>query len=132
MREFNFRAWDERNKIMHYSFQFIESLPSEENGCLIFTSDKQLVTTEWINNPYFRQQLKIMQYTGLKDKNGKEIYEGDVVGRDDMAYTRKVVYCPKRAAFILKDENETYFNMAFAYIVLGNIYENPELMEKKE
>ena len=69
-----------------------------------------------------------MQYTGLKDKNGKEIYEGDII----CAYDRNgsVVYDELRASYIVHDRwSEVLCHVANACEVIGNIYENPELLK---
>ncbi len=74
-----FRAWDEQKKVMHKNFQFIKSGDSE-NGWILFVSDQQPITDwlKWSQNPYFLNQIKIMQCVGI-DKTGNEIYEGDVL-----------------------------------------------------
>ena len=122
MREIKFRAWDEQNKIMHYEVEFIRS-GTEGNDWIIFKSDKQkLEEQKVLDNPYFSQQIKLMQYTGLKDKNGKEIYEGDILSKmkSGARVTEKVHYTG--GAF------HGLFNILDCEII-GNIYENGDLLK---
>lgn len=141
MREIKFRAFDEGNKIMHYDFQFIKS-GDEGNDWIIFTSDKNKLSdkTSPLQNPYFSQQLKIMQYTGLKDCTGKDIYEGDIVegfvnifstdfaGNDRHGKTLKkgyVYYDLETPSFNINFDDSIDFLTEFENIkILGNIYEN--------
>lgn len=80
------------------------------------------------------------EFTGLTDRNGKDIYEGDIVNIDGK-YTRYVVYSGEHTAFcamryIDKQQSEFtgtlgdgYGNYKRQYEVVGNIYDNPELLE---
>lgn len=93
------------------------------------------------------------QFTGLRDKHGKKIYEGDVVRRKDSAYgmedTGVVKFDCLLGAFVLESENRgrTYravfkkgfsdndgkctIDGTYSYELLGNIYDNPELLDNK-
>jgi uncharacterized phage protein (TIGR01671 family) len=77
----------------------------------------------------------LMQYTGLKDKNGKEIYEGDVIvtrlnSPDNNEESLVVEFAD--GSFKLKKENTYYyFPFLLNVEVIGNIYENPELLDNK-
>ncbi len=109
MREIKFRKWDEENKEMI------------DGDCLAFE--------EYAPLSELLTQDGIMQYTGLKDCKGKEIYEGDIVeGRIDgmgTGHKHPVVW----------DNNDATYKFGHAMLggsdveVIGNIYENPELLE---
>lgn len=85
------------------------------------------------NNILYKKDLKIMQYTGLKDKNEKEIYEGDILFESFGERYYKVVF--ENASFRAEAEGdfEEYSLdlidvVAQGCEVVGNIYENPELL----
>jgi len=125
-REIKFRAWDEGNKIMHEGVEFIRS-GTESNDWVLFKSDNQrLEDGDVLENPYFQQQIKLMQYTGLKDKNGKEIYEGDVVRWSGKVYL--IEWHDKVAGFVMQNNGIERPDVEFESEVIGNIYENPELL----
>ena len=79
---------------------------------------------------YSSDEVVLQQCTGLKDKNGKLIFEGDIIKDLCIDYICTVVW--KKAEFALKSEYGSYvgFNTP-EQEVIGNIYENPELLEVK-
>ena len=123
MREMKFRAFLKSNQVMYD----VLTLDIIDKKALIENAEKQL--KGYVN----LQAIELMQYTGLKDKNGKEIYEGDIISFGD----NKGVVFYKRAKFKVKYRyyncycfdalsDVLYFNKVE---VIGNVYENKELLK---
>lgn len=108
-REIKFRAWDITNQMWLKRF----------NANLLNIGD--------LSN------VEMNQYTGLKDKNGKEIYEGDIVILNDAEEENRCVVKYKYGSYILIDGDlrEDLSNVEDRFLeVIGNIYENKNLLEE--
>ena len=130
MREIKFRAWDEEEKCI-----------IEWNDT--FFSDMSAVT---MYQSYFSDiEMPLMQYIGRKDKNGKEIYEDDIV---DVVMLEGV--CNPSTKYLVEYHNTGFYlkckniddDIGYVEIcgyecciksmeIIGNIHENPELLEEK-
>jgi hypothetical protein len=77
----------------------------------------------------FDSDTVFMQFTGLTDKNGKEIYEGDIVAQD--GYLNREIWFEDGTYLIgIKDQSDKHFyqNIAQNVEVIGNIHQNQELL----
>lgn len=142
MRDFKFRAWDKVYKTMIYNIQRIyDGLSDEDSGIdqdKLYASNLSKSCFGYnLNDP----DIEVMQFTGLKDKNGKEIYEGDT-GKSwyDRSLIWEVYWNDDDARFWLRSGIREYGDMNCSddleagvnwleFEVIGNIYENPELLK---
>jgi hypothetical protein len=118
-RVIKFRAWDERHKKMYYDVGLL-------NGVIYLPTGKMLTTT-----------MILQQFTGLHDKTGKEIYEGDIVTDDpknydkiEKIYLHEVKFEPSLAGwlpFVYHGGNEPHLDECE---VIGNVWEDPELVNQ--
>nr|DAK24873.1 MAG TPA: YopX protein [Caudoviricetes sp.] len=123
MREIKFRAWDKKfKKWTSYSI---------DDGLVMFYDDHE----ECWEIGQGGERFILCQYIGLKDKNGRGICEGDIVNYRSWGneYNLEVVWIEEKARFGLKTK-AGHINMKLWkydwYEIIGNIYENPELLEE--
>lgn len=132
MREIKFRAWDTVEKKMKLPtlLRLSRDLPytDDNNNGKVF----QMQCNGQENVEYFNGRIELMQYTGLKDKNGKEIYEGDIIEYKSIYEWEKQPI--KKAEVVFEDgmfcPPGVIMDLSRSEII-GNIYENPELLEKE-
>lgn len=138
MRDIKFRAWDKKRKIILQvgSIDWTKRHRIEEVWC---AGDKSSLLGE---------DIELMQYTGLNDKNGKEIYEGDIVkyfGKWKGGNAVPPDFMPHRISWVMGGFHAIPMDIHTAVSshatnwkgvghtdceIIGNIYENPELLSK--
>jgi uncharacterized phage protein (TIGR01671 family) len=142
MREIKFRGWDKRTrKMIDTGFHILGETTCFDliyDYCMNHGKRKDEVGLLRINS------VVIMQYTGRKDQDGKDIYDGDIIkcngGAEDFFF--EVAWDNEQAGWIAKvdwcdgkeksyPELKWYIGWKFipVYEVIGNIYENPELIK---
>jgi uncharacterized phage protein (TIGR01671 family) len=117
-RVIKFRAWDGEKKTMYipYILSFVENKVSS------------LVLCDDGNRKYIEH--KLMQFTGLQDANGVDIYEGDFVKHDAWDYPFEIIFNNEKARFVCKMKTGlTQYISNKEVVVVGNIHENPELIK---
>ena len=121
MREFKFKAWDNRQKEIHYW----ESLKCNS------------ISVAYLFN---NTDLKLLQYIGRKDNNNVEIYEGDICKIKYSKDSQKNSLCEESVGLVeyfdssfwlnsKKDKFSVIIDISEELEVIGNIYENPELLK---
>lgn len=120
-----------------------------DGSCLIYFGSKDQTAELEIDSNYaiaveiFRDEIAVVdpatvgQYTGLKDKNGREIYEGDIIGGSngsingwEWPFKSEIKWNDEKCGF--NTPNWGYMDSTHYYNVLGNIHDNPELLKGGE
>ena len=134
MKDLKLRAWDKESKIYIYLIGFIDD--TYTNTFRIWWRDKENIV---LNSSFPRDRIILELYTGLKDKNGKEIYEGDILSSQNDSPGYDICDYKDYENLIVKwnnkhfcfdgmpdiDENSVY-NLKFIEVI-GNIHEYQNL-----
>jgi phage uncharacterized protein TIGR01671 len=127
MRPIRFRAWDKENKRMWSDVESLAFFRREVNPDKSFCG---ATITKDTGHPQFypNEQLELMQFTGLLDKNGKEIYEGDIL-KDERGHIGQVIWDDTGWAvnWTTSCDGGPQMDDYVCGEVIGNIYSNPEL-----
>lgn len=124
MREIKFRAWDKLQKKMIDPEIFSEEIAIQLGGVVGKFNGKTYDTVT--------DEFELMQFTGMKDKNGNEIYEGDIIFCELSGLNCEVVYNDCGFKYQVTSITKRPLQLAGTLVeVIGNIFENNELLRIK-
>lgn len=127
MESISFRAWDKEEKKMHK----VKTIEFSRRGARIIHL-AEVQSNGKGDHKRWHSSVKLMQSTGLKDDFGNELFEGDIFESRFSEIKYVVYWDDKLASFWIKGESKEhplYALTPFHPRILGNIYENPELLE---
>ena len=117
MNNLKFRVWDKKLKLLG------------NVSCIDFDSKKMIYHNNFVGYYAKFEDVEIMQSTGLFDKYGVEIFEGDIVRNTHTGSVGRVHWCVHNTGFFYYVEKDyTVFRAKYNLEVIGNIYENKELL----
>lgn len=131
-REIKFRAWDKKRKRM---YEVLHLHQNDLEGHWATVKGYDCIEQKDIHIQIQPKHIELVQFTGLKDKDGKEVYEGDIV-INETEELLTVIFADGMFLGVLVgqkiEESESLFNCMHGVAtieVIGNIHNNPELLE---
>ena len=146
MSKIKFRVWDKEFKKMVLPLMAmgsqVETIAVDLRGQVLLLQEDRVNDSAKIRQ-FLDSEIEVMQYTGVHDKTGKEIYEGDIIKHKTVFMA--VEYLPKAASYVVSYHNiwkklahvPSLFYKKLTWgaergEVIGNIYENPELLTEQK